>query len=88
MKRLFTEHPAAVGETYFEHFGMAMSFGLRMCVAGIACLLHGIFPFWFKSSGSSAICELHDRMVVNRDRGERRGDRALADASTLEGSSL
>ncbi len=88
MKRLFTEHPAAVGETYFEHFGMAMSFGLRMCVAGIACLLHGIFPFWFKSSGSSAICELHDRMVVNRDRRKHRGDRALADASTLEGSSL
>ncbi len=68
MKRLFTEHPASVGESYFEHLAMALSFGFRMCVGGIACLLHGVFPFLFTKTGSKAICDLHDCMVANRGR--------------------
>ncbi|MDF2812409.1 MAG: hypothetical protein K0S56_3440, partial [Microvirga sp.] len=26
LKKLFTEHPDAVGESYFEHMGVALSF--------------------------------------------------------------
>jgi hypothetical protein len=66
MLDLFKEHPASVGETYFEHMGMASSFGVRMVFAGTACLLHGFFPFLFVKTGSKAIAELHDRMVVKR----------------------
>jgi len=68
MKRLFTDHPASVGESYGQHFGMATSFGTTMIVAGFACLLHGIFPFLFKKTGSNAIRRLHERMVTNRSR--------------------
>ena len=64
--RAFTEHPASVGESYGEHLFRAMYFGTRMVFAGLACLLHGVLPFLFVRTGSRAIAELNDRMVVNR----------------------
>ena len=64
--RAFTEHPASVGETYTEHMGRAACFGVRMIGAGVACLIHALLPFLFVRTGSSAIAELNDRMVVNR----------------------
>lgn len=66
--RLFTEHPASVGESYVEHFGMASGFGFRMILGGLACLVHGILPFLFTKTGSRIITELHDRMVTHRSR--------------------
>jgi len=68
MRSLFTEHPDSVGETYTEHMGVAFSFGTKMLGAGVACLLHGIFPFMFTTTGSRAVTELHDRMVAHRRR--------------------
>jgi len=68
IKRAFTEHPASVGESYFQHMGMAFSFGSKMVVSGIACLFHGLFPFLFKTTGRQCIEDLHDRMVLHRDR--------------------
>ena len=41
----FREHPASVGESYVEHFGVATSFGFTLVMAGFACLVHAIFPF-------------------------------------------
>jgi len=64
--RAFTEHPASVGESYGEHLGQALYFGLRMVFAGFACLVHAVLPFLFVRTGSSAIAELHDRMIVRR----------------------
>ena len=64
--RAFTEHPASVGESYSEHLFRAVYFGTRMVFAGIACLVHGVLPFLFVRTGSRAIAELNDRMVVNR----------------------
>lgn len=66
--KLFTEHPASVGETYGEHLVMASSFGLRMILGGIACLIHGLLPFLFVKTGSLQVATLHDRMVANRRR--------------------
>ena len=64
----FTQHPASVNETYVEHLGSAWSFGLRMIAGGIACWLHGLFPFLFGTTGSSTIRQLHERMVTHRIR--------------------
>jgi len=68
LSRLFTAHPASVGETYFGHLLQATSFGLRMLIAGIACILHGLFPFWFVTTGSDAMKELHSEMSARRER--------------------
>jgi hypothetical protein len=66
--RAFTEHPASVGESYGEHMGQAVCFGTRMVFAGLACLVHGVLPFLFVRTGSRAIAELNDRMLLNRRR--------------------
>lgn len=63
-----TEHPAQVGESYFQHLSVAAGFGMRMIVGGLACLVHGILPFLCTTSGSRAISSLHERMVVTRRR--------------------
>lgn len=67
-RRLFTEHPASVNETYLQHFASAMSFGLRMVWGGLVCMVHALFPGVYCSKASGIIDELHDRMIVNRRR--------------------
>ena len=64
--KLFTAHPQTVGESYGEHLLRASSFGLRMMLAGVACLLHGLLPFLFVRTGSRAISELNEQMVIKR----------------------
>ena len=66
LRRLFTEHPASVGESYWAHLFRATWFGSRMLLAGVACLVHAIFPFLFVKTGSNAIAELHTAMVTGR----------------------
>lgn len=68
MLRLFTEHPASVGESYWEHLGQALSFAGPLLLAGLACLVHAIFPFLCVRTGSRAVSRLHERMLVSRDR--------------------
>jgi hypothetical protein len=68
LRTLFTEHPASVGETYFQHLGQALGFAGRMFVGSVACLVHAFLPFLCVKTGSKCIDELHDRMVANRDR--------------------
>lgn len=65
---LFTEHPRSVGENYFQHMQSAFTFGTRMLAAGVACLLHGVFPFLFVTTGSATIRHLHDAMISHRSR--------------------
>lgn len=68
IRRLFTEHPASVGEGYLEHLLRASWFSGRMLLAATACLVHAVFPFLFVRTGSQAITELHEAMVTNRRR--------------------
>jgi len=63
----FRTHPASVGESYVEHFGMATAFGFALLRAGIACLIHAFLPFLFTTTGRRAIEDLHRRMVTHRD---------------------
>ena len=86
LRRLFTEHPASVDETYLEHMGVATSFGTHLILAGLACLVHAVLPFLFEKTGSQAIATLHERMVAQRRRhapgrleADERGARLEAD---------
>jgi hypothetical protein len=66
LQRLFSEHPASVGETYWQHLLRASWFGSRMMLAAGACFVHAIFPFLFVKTGSTAITELHTAMLAGR----------------------
>lgn len=62
----FTQHPAEVGESYWQHQRMALGFAVELFAAGFAALVHAFLPFLFVKTGSKAITRLHERMVINR----------------------
>ena len=66
--KLFSEHPASVGESYGEHLVHASGFGFRMVLGGFACMVHGLLPFLFVRTGSQQITSLHSKMVTNRSK--------------------
>ncbi len=66
MLKLFTDHPASVGENYWQHLAMAFGFSFKLLIAGLACLLHALFPFLCVKTGSRMIDELHARMLAQR----------------------
>ena len=68
LDRIFLRHPRSVGETYAEHMGKALSFGVTLLAAGFVCLVHAILPCLFQKTASSLVASLHDRMVTNRVR--------------------
>lgn len=53
--RAFKEHPDTVGETYVGHAKQANRIGWMMIAGGIACVIHGIFPFLYTRTGSKMI---------------------------------
>ena len=66
LHRLFTEHPASVGETYWEHLLRASWFAGKMLLGAAACLVHAICPFLFVKTGSATITQLYSAMVTHR----------------------
>lgn len=68
--KLFTEHPQSVGESYLQHMHSALTFSGRLFTATLCCLVHGLLPFLFKSTGSTIIADLHNRMIANRTRAQ------------------
>lgn len=63
LKRLFTEHPHSVGESYFEHMGVALSFAAPLLMAGFAALVHAVLPFLCMKTASGTVKRLHARMM-------------------------
>lgn len=70
MIKLFTRHPRDFGETYLQHFKFAIGCGICMIVGGIACIIHSIFPFLFKHTGSNITFYLA-RKLSNKIQNER-----------------
>jgi hypothetical protein len=66
MQRLFNEHPASVGESYWEHLQRASWFAGKMLMGAGACFVHALLPFLFVRTGSETIQQLHTAMVSHR----------------------
>ena len=66
LKHLFTAHPHAVGESYKEHFRVALSYSVRLVGAGLCALVHAFLPFMFEKTASSSIKALYADMVRRR----------------------
>jgi hypothetical protein len=64
--RLFTDHPHAMGESYWEHQRFALGFAGSLLVAGAACLVHALVPALCERTGSRAIEDLHGRLLQSR----------------------
>lgn len=58
-------HLDEVGETYWQHFAFAARIGLILFITSFLIVLHAIFPFMFKRTGSEVIKSLYD-LLENR----------------------
>jgi hypothetical protein len=63
MKNIFTDHPHSIGESYFQHFCFALKFGSQMVIGGLACIMHAVFPFMFKKTGSDYLIKMTDDFI-------------------------
>ena len=66
LRRWFSEHPHSVGESYADHFRVAVRFGAAMVSAGVACMLHALVPALFERTGSRTIKRLYAEMVARQ----------------------
>lgn len=64
--KIFREHPAAVGESYLEHMGVAFRIAGRLFRAAAAALLHGIVPALCETAASDAVLGMADEMRQRR----------------------
>lgn len=64
MIETFTRHPHQVGETYAEHLRAAAGFGWTLVAAGLACVIHAVFPFLFEKTASHCVARLHGHMSL------------------------
>ncbi len=62
-KRLFLDHPSAIGEGYWQHQRQALKFGVALVGAGCACLVHAVIPAFCVRTGSTTVANLHERML-------------------------
>lgn len=64
--RVFRAHPASVGESYAEHFGVASRFGLALIAGGIKALIHAVLPNYCQTSASDTVRALNATLIDKR----------------------
>lgn len=64
LRALFCAHPRSVGETYGEHFGVALSYSGRLFLAACAALVHALLPFLCETTASRAVKRMHADMTA------------------------
>ncbi|MGI9484033.1 MAG: DUF6356 family protein [Hyphomicrobiales bacterium] len=83
---LFTNHPATVDETYWEHFMFATTRGVRMVGAGSAAIIHAFFPFLFETTASRMMKDLSDELTNRRQVAEGAEQKAATQVPAQAGS--
>ena len=66
LKHMFHDHPAKVGEGYFEHMGFALGFSARLFRAAFVALVHGVVPCLHEATASSEILAMNDEIRARR----------------------
>lgn len=66
IRRLMIDHPASVGESYFEHMRASLTVAARLAAAAAGCVVHAIVPGWCTTAGSNAILKLHSEIYPRR----------------------
>jgi hypothetical protein len=62
LQQLFLTHPRSVGESYFAHQRVALSVGLSLFGAAMACLVHALVPALCEQTASRTIRRLNQRI--------------------------
>jgi len=63
LRQRFTDHPASVDETYWEHFKVATHFARSLFGAAAACAVHAVLPWCHEKTASTKVRALCDEMT-------------------------
>lgn len=66
IKKLFTEHPHSIDESYLEHGWFAITCGLKLFLLGLIAIIHAIFPFLFVHTTSEKLDELYCHLKARK----------------------
>jgi len=55
LDKLLHDHPRAIGESYAEHAGHALTIGTKMLYSGLACVVHALLPGLFVRTASNTV---------------------------------
>ena len=66
LQRMFSDHPAKVGESYFEHMAFAFGFSARLFRAAFAAFVHGVVPSLHETTASAAVLAMNDEIRARR----------------------
>jgi hypothetical protein len=58
--RLFLEHPRSLGMSWAKHGGGAVRIGCELIVAGMAALVHAVFPGWCTDTAGKVVTRTYD----------------------------
>ena len=61
---IFTAHPQAVGESYFQHLFFASKFAGWMFLAGLIALIHALLPFLFEHTAGNIVKTMARRLMT------------------------
>ena len=76
----FTDHPQSAGETYREHFGVAMGVSRQLAGAAAAAFVHALVPRFHETTASDKIKALANCI----ERHDRAGLRSKAELKPVE----
>jgi hypothetical protein len=65
-RRLFVEHPQALGMSWASHGVGAIRISAELVGAGLACLVHAAVPGWFTQTAGRTVERLHEHMHQRR----------------------
>jgi len=65
LSSIFLKHPEEQKMTYLEHLKHALSLGIQTLGCSIVFIIHGIVPALFKTTGSTMIKNLNQKLIKN-----------------------
>lgn len=76
VKKKFTSHPHAAGESYCKHLTYALRASFKLAKCAAAAATHALFPFVFETYVSDRVPALAREMTARRrhvETGKRKG---------------
>ncbi len=71
-----TRHLAEAGESYGEHLLFTVKIGLRLVLAGLVVIIHGLMPFLFVHKGSCMIEDIYATLKSRKESCEQKRKKA------------
>lgn len=66
-KKIFFDHPAEIGEGYFEHQKNAFRISIKLLKLSMIVTIHAIFPCLFTDTGSENIKKLNNKLIERKN---------------------